>query len=145
MLLTKSLSKTASEQLRALVRPTIDVRYTFGGKFENGEESFSDTIYIRITNTATVAILLQSVVAEWKHSEQIGNVQREVSPFRHMVVGSQQRVSRSLRMIVDGKPPTVDHFPSWSDFVDVDVVCSDLAGLSTATYRYEQASGLTVI
>ena len=145
MRLTRKLSETAVNQLRAVVRPIIDVHFSFGGGQDSaGAEVFKNQVYITITNTGSNPLIIKKATIRWEHSPQSAPLEEEVAAFRTVVISSRKEASHQFLMRVNGADPVVDHFPSWSDFVQLRVVCSDLGGLAEQIYFYENASGLTV-
>ena len=91
-------------------------------------------------------MIIKKATIRWEHSPQSEPLLKEVAGFKAVVISSQKGKEASDRVLmrVDGTDPLVDHFPSWSDFVQLRVVCSDLGGLAEQVYFYENATGLTV-
>jgi hypothetical protein len=143
---TQKQAETTLAQLRASMRPIIDIQLRFGGAQDSfGGDKFKDIVAIKIANVGAHPLMLRTVVCAWEHSSDAALVEQEVRPFRGIVVSAEDHAYQEFRLSVNGKPPTVERFDSWSDFFSVTVSCCDIGGISNVTYEYQRVTGLRVL
>jgi hypothetical protein len=114
MQLTRTLARTAQDQLRASLRPSIEVWEEFGGAQDStGQEIFRDRVFVLIKNTGHSPLLVTKVTADWDHTPG-QRVESEILDFRNIVLNAEKGKGYNLIMIVNGKIPVVPHFELWS-------------------------------
>jgi len=85
------------------------------------------------------------MILKWEHSKQAGLVESEAVAFRDVVFAAAEKQCHTIRLHIGGSIPTVEHFPSWSDFFEVQVQCSDIGGMCPLRYIYHRADGLHAV
>jgi hypothetical protein len=147
MVLAERQTATAVEQLRAAVRPIIKVRLDFQGGQDNiGGTIFTDEILAAIQNTGANPLVLRAAKIAWYHSEGIGNIECDLPKFRDVVLDRDQRHWDVCKVCdKDGNLPAFSNFNVWAEHVCLTVTCSDVGGLSSVTYTYQEKTGLGVV
>jgi hypothetical protein len=146
MVLTRQLSDTAVNQLRASVRPLIKVTLDFGGARDSyGVPVFKDKVTITIRNVGMSSIVIKKVVLEWEVSEdneplEVVTATGEAVGLRNVVLTPTDSHADTLR--INAK---VNHFGIWSDWVSATTLCEDIGGLAPVEYFYRQVDGLKIV
>ncbi len=148
MELTRKLANTALEQLKASVRPEVEISLDFGGgRSSTGAVVFKDTVSITINNTGSGALLITKVTIGWQDSNTGDPGHMEARAFRGAVITSKGKRTETTTLSNNGKELVVDpqYLEMWKDMLAITVECSDVGGLAPISYVYQQCDGVSIV